>query len=429
MAAAALAIYIMIILVRPMDWWEPLLGQQLVTIGAVAVATVGFVDVLNRFQTTWKEIPKLKLSLLLLGGAMLSWGAQFWFGGMVMVFQEFGKVIFFFALILLLVRTDRDFNFLIWSLLLSILWLAIHAILQNHRGYGFGAYPPLPRIRNRDTGEIVYQARAFGVFNDPNDLCLILVVAIPLFYVLFKTYRHPIGKVVCMVGAALSGYGAYCTNSRGGVVAIFGMVASYAIVRTKGLRRYMMAAAAVSMVTVLAPSRFSGGLVGKARSIQCGDGLGMFRMHPIFGVGYDEFTNYSSEHLVAHNTYVHLLAELGLVGYLPFFLIVYLTILYLRRAINLGPALSPNVRLVLTGVFSALVGYFTGMYFVSRQFQHILYVLIGVGIAAVYAACRNAGCYHLVFGNLKTDMRNGFLWGLGSVVIIWITIRVANVLG
>jgi len=207
------------------------------------------------------------------------------------------------------------------------------------------------------------------------------------------------------------------------------MVASYAIVRTKGLRRYMMAAAAVSMVTVLAPSRFSGGLVGKARSIQWGDGLGMFRMHPIFGVGYDEFTNYSSEHLVAHNTYVHLLAELGLVGYLPFFLIVYLTILYLRRAINLGPALSPNVRLVLTGVFSALVGYFTGMYFVSRQFQHILYVLIGVGIAAVYAACRNAGCYHLVFGNLKTDMRNGFLWGLGSVVIIWITIRVANVLG
>ncbi len=428
MASFALAIYIVLILVRPMDWWEPLLGWQLVTAGAIVVFFLGSQKVLNRFQTTWKDIPQIKLAVAFWIAAILSWGTQFWFGGMVTAFQELGKVLFFFVLILLLVRTNRDFSFLIWALLLSVLWLAVHAILQHHRGYGFGGYPPLERIRNRETGEIVRQARAFGVFNDPNDLCLILVVAIPCFYVLYKTYHNPIGRAFCLAGGAVSAYGAWCTNSRGGVVALFGMVVSYVIVSTKGLRRYLVATTAISLVTVLAPSRFGGGMSGSARSIQWGDGLAMFKAHPLFGVGYGDFTSYSSEHMVAHNTYIHVLAELGLVGYLPFFLIIYLTLLYLRRTINLGPLLAPNVRLVLIGIFSALTGYFTGMYFVSRQFQHILYVLFGIAITAVYSACKSAGVYQTVFGNLKTDLRNGLLWGLGSVGIIWISIRAATML-
>lgn len=428
MGPLVLAIYIMIILIRPMDWWEPLLNWQLVTAGAIAVAFAGFAEVLKRLQTTWKEIPQLKLAVAFLIATALSWGAQFWFGGISMAFQDAGKVIFFFALILLLVRTNRDFNLLIWSLLLSVIWLAVHAILQQHRGYGFGGYRPLWRIRNQETLDGVFQARAFGVFDDPNDLCLILVVAIPLFYVLYKTYRNPIGRAFCIAGIAVSAYGAWCTNSRGGIVAIFGMIASYVLVRTKGLRRYLMAAAAISFVTVLAPSRFGGGMVGRERSVQWGEGLAVFKANPLFGVGYNDITSYTSEHLVPHNTYIHVLAELGLVGYLPFFLIIYLTILYLRRAINLGPLLEPNVRLVLTGIFSALVGYFTGMYFVSRQYQHILYVLIGITITAVYSASRSAGQYHAVFGNLKADLRNGLLWGLGSVVAMWITVRFANMI-
>jgi O-antigen ligase len=304
--------------------------------------------------------------------------------------------------------------------------MAINAILQHHQGRGFGDSEPLWRIRNRLTGEGVYQARGVGTFEDPNDLCLVLVVGISLFYAHFRLEPNPVWKAIALAGLALCGYGAWCTNSRGGIVAIFGMLAAYAIVRTKGLRRYLMAATAISIVTVLAPSRFGGSMVGRDRSILWGDGLAMFKANPLFGVGYGDFTSYSSEHLVAHNTYIHTLAELGIVGYLPLFLLLYLTMIQLRRTIQCKDLISKQDYFLLTGLFSALSGYFVGMYFLSRQYQHILYLMLSLAITAVHVIASRYGLTEKIFGQTRRDVRYGLLWGAASILVLWSSTRFVN---
>ena len=431
MAPLLLAFYIMTIMVRPQDWWEPVRNWQLVTFGAILATIFSFPTLLGRFPIVFKRIPQLKAAMAFFVGLLFSILSQGWLTGVWLVFQEFGRVLFFFLLVLTLIQSVSDFKILLWAVLFCIGWLAIHAILQHNIGYGFGHQAPMSRL-HKDMGETrvwVEQAIAFGTFEDPNDLCTALVVAIPLFYVLFKITANPIQQVIALTGVGVTAYGVYCTNSRGGIIAVFGMLVSYVLTRLKGIRRYAVAAFGVTAVTILAPSRFSGHLVGHDRAVLWGDGIAMFKSNPIFGVGFKAFTDLSNEHLQAHNTYIHVLAELGLVGYLPFFLLIYLTAVLLRRTINELKSISKQDYLLLTGVYSACIGYMTALYFVSREYEHFFYLMMALPCTATIVYCDRHGLMNRVFGNIKKDVRQGVVWGLASVVILYFTVLAANILG
>ena len=426
-----LGLYIVTIMIRPQDWWAPVRNLQLVTLGGILTTVFSFPVLLGRLPFIWKRVPQMKVALAFFMGLLFSILSQGWLTGVWSVVQEFGRVLFFFFLILILVDNVRNFKIFLWSILLCIIWLSIHAILQHHTGYGFGHQAPLNRL-HRDMGDTrvwVQQAIAFGTFEDPNDLCTCLVVAIPLFYVLFKTSSNPIQQMISLVGVSLTSYGVYCTNSRGGVVAVFGMLVSYVLTRIKGFRRYIVAAFGVTAVTILAPSRFSGNIVGHDRAVLWGDGVAMFKDNPVFGVGYKTFTDYSSDHLQAHNTYIHVLAELGLVGYLPLFLLIYLTAVLLRRTINEVKTISNQDYLLLTGIYSSCIGYMTALYFVSREYEHFFYLMMALPTTATVIYCDRYGLTTQVFGNIKKDIRQGLLWGLASVVIFYFTVRMANIVG
>ncbi len=435
MNAIFISVYIITILIRPQDWWSPMRNWQLVTFASLLTAVFGFPALIARAPSVWKRIPQLKAAVVFLVGVILSYLSKFWLGGVWFAFQEMGKVIFFFMMILILINRMSDYKILLWTVVLCIAWMGIHSSMQLHLGSGFGNQPPLYRLR-KEIGEgdsivrvYVRQSIAFGTFEDPNDLCTALIVAIPLFYVLFKTSSNPLQQIFALAGGGISAYGAFATNSRGGIVAIFGMLAAYIIARTKGFKRYLTIVIAVSSVTVLAPSRFSGGMMGKDRAVLWGNGIAMFKSNPLFGVGYKNFADNSEEHLVCHNTYIHTLAELGLAGYLPMFMIFYLTVVQLRRAINAIKPIATKDYVLLSGVYSAVIGYLTSLYFVSRQYEHFLYLVMSLSITVVVIMCDRYGLYSVVFGNIKKDVRRGLYFGLGSVVVLYFTVLMANALG
>ena len=428
MIVILLGLYLAIIIIRPMDWWEPVLNWPIVNIGAILTGLIGAPVLVRRSKVIWRQIPQLKIAFIFWMGLMLSYASHINFSGTLMVFQEFGKIIFFFILLLVLIEDLRGANTLLLALLVGIAFLGIHAIMQHHTGVGFGGKLPSARGIDPNTGATVWQARAFGTFDDPNDLCLALVVGIPLFYVLLKNSTNPIQKIFAITGIVCSAYGGWCTNSRGGVVAAFGMIGSSALIRLRGVKRYMAAVFGFSAVTLLAPSRFGGGggFVGKDRALLWGQGLDMFKSNPLFGVGYDSFAEHADEHLVAHNSFVHTLAEGGLAAYLPFFLLLYLTMIHLRRLINQKQIISTNDRRILTGVFAALAGDFTAMYFISRQYQHIFYAILAVAITLTYLTSVKYNLQNHVFGPARKDIRTGLLWGLGSIVVLWASVRIVN---
>jgi hypothetical protein len=436
MAILFLALYLAVIIVRPMDWRDSFMyGWRLVDFTAILTlfgAFTAYPRVLNEHMR-FTQIPQVAVSALLLIAASLSWLYPFYGSAIVYTFTTFGKTVLLFAAILLLGRHPNTLQTLKWVLMLSVAFLAVHGILQVYPeapGTGFGGQRPIWRLLDKETGEGVWQIRAFGIFNDPNDLCLMFVAALPLLYAQFKATPNFMQKGFCLSLMTLIGYAAWLTNSRGGIVAIGGMIAAYLIVRARGTSRWILLGIAIFGITFLAPSRFAGPLkVDVGRLNAWGDGLAAFQQYPIFGVGFGQFRDYTDDYIPAHNSFIEALTELGLFGYIPWFLLIYLTMLYLRRTIRLKDQISREEFFYLSGLFSSLVGYLTGAYFLSRAYREPLYVLLAFAAAQVITACYEKNLYAQVFGNWRKDMRNGAIWALASIIIIWVSVRVANTIG
>ena len=101
MAVVLLAFYILLELIRPMDWWEPMRLWPIINILAIVTGLLGVPSLTERFKTVWNQIPQIKIALWFFAATVLSFIPQFYMGGMLDAFQNFGKVIFFFVLLLI----------------------------------------------------------------------------------------------------------------------------------------------------------------------------------------------------------------------------------------------------------------------------------------------------------------------------------------
>lgn len=421
-----LSLWIMLLFIRPMDWYEESRGDQLILIASVATLLVGVPWLITYFPSTWKRVPQLKIAVGLLIATMLSYLPVHWFGGMIVAFQQFGKVILLFFLIVVLSRERGHFRILLWCIVACVTWMAIHGCLQVHQGVGFGNQKPLTRTYTEE-GEPVLQIMAFGIFQDPNDLCLVFILAIPLLYSEFRVTGNIVIKGLCLGLIALCGYGAYLTNSRGGYVGIFGMVTLYVLGRLKGFRRWVVLSIAVALIVVVAPARVSGGMSNESqgRTLAWGNGIAAWRTRPILGVGWNNY-NEINDGWAAHNSYICSLTELGLVGYVPFMFLIVLTFQQLWRCTRLRDKIDKTDMHYLNGLLAANGGYFTSIYFLSRNYNPVLYILLGMSICMVMMVCRDPQVSAVILGNVKRDLKRGVIWILASIPFFWLSIRVAN---
>jgi O-antigen ligase len=102
----------------------------------------------------------------------------------------------------------------------------------------------------------------------------------------------------------------------------------------------------------------------------------MVKFHPILGVGFGEFTNLHER--VAHNSFVHVFAELGLVGGFLFVGVFYWHFASTSRSRNIAGAASSTLA---SNLFASGVGIVTAAAFLSLQYIPILYVPAVLGAA------------------------------------------------
>jgi O-antigen ligase len=92
---------------------------------------------------------------------------------------------------------------------------------------------------------------------------------------------------------------------------------------------------------------------------------------------------------VAHNIYLHILAEMGIVGLVPFLLILAFS---LRCALLAGREFGRRgdtaFDLVSRSVFVGLIGILSADFFASEQFSKQLWLLLGIGPALLAMAQR-----------------------------------------
>ena len=256
-------------------------------------------------------------------------------------------------------------------------------------------------------------ARLAGGIGDANELAAVLTAAIVLALALAASPRiaAPI-RLMAVGAAALALVGILATLSRGGLVALaFALVAGLLFGgRWRGwfaLALVVAAVGATSYVAFFAPAEARARVQSTSstgRSDIWTVGLRMVQAHPVRGVGGGNFPAVSVQYLlrpgviarddfiivtpkVAHNIYLEVQAELGVIGFLLFFFMVGTALACAIRAARAFKRQGDmQAELLARGVVIALAGILASDFFVSEQYSKQLWVLLALGPAMLRLA-------------------------------------------
>jgi O-antigen ligase len=303
--------------------------------------------------------------------------------------------------------------------------MAFHAtsgIVQHFTGTGFGG---VEAVR---TGQDL-RIRSVGIFNDPNDLALAILLVIPFLLVGgFGRSIRLVSRLAAIGTLAALLLALYYTNSRGGILALAAIFVVFGWQRFGRLTGTIAVVVALAGLLVLAPSRLqqmdSEEASAQGRIQAWAEGLAMLKSRPITGVGYSQFTDYHP--LVAHNSFVHSFSELGLLGGFFFVGMAYWyfeSMRRVRRHAEAGGLLSGAMH---TAFLASGVGLFVGLCFLSRQYNPVLYTMLALGASYVSLDEGGGGAVATVWWR---DRILVLALTFMTVIVTWIAVRVFAVWG
>ncbi len=408
MAFITLLLYIIAIYIRPQDWVPIFYALPLIDILTLAAVFFFMWESLQTKRFLFKT-PQILLLFGFLAAIVLSHLSHTYFWGAVNSFTEFSKIVISFIIFVNIVNSERRIKISLWFIILLTVILAIQGIYQFQNGLGW-ANQPLTKH-----GRITW----IGIFNDANDLALAIVMAIGFLLAFLFGRSNIFTKSVSLLLLSILCYGLYLTNSRGGYLALAGTILFYFITSTK--KKFItvpFAACLVILAFVFGPSRLSeisaaeGSAYGRIQSWY--EGVQMLKHNPLFGVGYRMFME--DYNLTAHNSYVLVSAEEGLVGLALWVAVIYscfkgLYILRLKK---------PQFNTYVSGIGASLAGFLGAAFFLSRAYQVILYIMLALASSCIYTFLKEED-YAFTF----KDMRIAGLLGVAILFIAWITMRVS----
>jgi putative inorganic carbon (HCO3(-)) transporter len=302
---------------------------------------------------------------------------------------EFAKVAAYFLLLTAVLTTTRRLVIYLATIVTLTLLLAGLAVAHFHGNINFPlitharevVYDPL-------TGEGTENLRltAFGVFADPNDLSMIVVLSIliclgGLFYRRLKTTRYFLVGPLLFLGYALA-----LTQSRGGLLALMAGLGVF-LVNRYGMLRSLIA---IGLLMPLLFVVFGGRQADITESIARGtgsqrtdlwySGLQMLKWSPLVGMGHGQFVK--EEGLVAHSSYIQALAEWGLIGGTLFIGLFYVVLYSIWRLKEVERSIaSPVLRNLRPYVLGALAAYAASMLTLTRCDVVPTYLVAGLGVS------------------------------------------------
>lgn len=257
-------------------------------------------------------------------------------------------------------------------------------------------------------------SRLSGSIGDPNELAALLVPAVVFAGFMLAVARGTVIRTLLVGAFLLCAVALFLTQSRGGIIALgvaFVMTAFLAgPVRAKALTALLAVSGfGVVWFTFVAPpealsriTNFSAG-GGTGRTDLWSIALAIFGDHKLLGVGTGNFKLVEPLYAlgdvdlarvdlildtpkVAHNTYLHVLAELGLVGLGLLGIVVVGSLIGCRRAIRAFAAnRDVEAEVLARGVLVGVIAMLAAFTFISAQYEKQLWLLLGVctGIAAL----------------------------------------------
>ncbi len=399
-AFALLTLYVALIFVRPQEWVPSLMG--------------------------WPIMPALILS------AFLFWlfsknkvvnAPQFYILGVLMLFSpltvlmagegissalnaivELAPLYITFLLIAATALSRQRVRTMMRLMIGGAILMSAHGIQQKLTGVGWtGEVPILGRMRY------------IGIFNDPNDVGLSLVTALPMAMYLLRNSRRLFSRLLLLISIGVILWGIKLTDSRGTILALGAILGVYSW-RRYGIFRTLVAALVAVPALFFLSNRLDTISPGEESAYGRVDawyeGIQMLIDNPVFGVGFGLFGDHNV--LTAHNSYILVLAELGIPGYFLWFAffgscIIMMYLLQKSRKqtkpdwqlimesriqgsteksassveeeVSNNDELAEEDRALARALFLSFIGFATASFFLSRSYSMQLFLLCGTAVA------------------------------------------------
>ncbi|HET7137532.1 MAG TPA: O-antigen ligase family protein [Gaiellaceae bacterium] len=263
--------------------------------------------------------------------------------------------------------------------------------------------------------------RLTGGIGDPNYLAAVLVPAVALALFMSQAPRRPGTRVPILLAGTVCLVALFLTQSRGGIVALAVTVVVGIAFAGRARRNIVVAASGVLAVAsiylmLVAPPH----ALGRITQFTSGGGTGRtdlwtvalksFEGSPVQGIGLGNFvvveptlvvdvnTDLPRADLVVtqrqpvHNTYLHIAAELGLVGIVLFLAALGAVVVAARDGVRaLVGAGNYPLELVGRGLVVGCLGMLTAFTFLTAQYEKQLWLTLGLVLAYARVARSRAG--------------------------------------
>ena len=237
--------------------------------------------------------------------------------------------------------------------------------------------------------------RMISFVEDPNSFAIKLMPLVAFSYILIKTEKLRILKIVALILLISLILSIILTFSRGGMIALFIMLSFIGFKEIKHKRNIFFIVMFILLLLLIIPQELMFFRIGTITNINLDasiiqrvkilkGALRMFLDHPIWGVGAGNFITHSKIYCgtilgrVAHNSFLHVAAENGIIGLLLFSSILALTfknLIYCCKNLT-----NSKYYYYPLGIIYALLGFLIHSLFLSEQFNVVLFILIGLTV-------------------------------------------------
>ena len=306
-------------------------------------------------------------------------------------------------------------------LLVAVLLLVAYTAASTPAGFrtivaGYLVASVFTSLYSTASGTYIATGRLAGLF-DPNYFAAELIPAILIALFLFLTAEATAIRWLAAVVAGVDLVAFVLTQSRGGIVGL--AVALPAAVVFAGRARPRVLALVLVVVALglgyyfaFKPAHVfetgtSGGLTATSsgRIDEWRVALRVFKGHPVGGVGLGNYQvvepSYATQTLnlnvvryivkfrqAAHNTYLQVAAELGLVGLFLFLTILVLPLRLAARALARIDRSLGELEFQARGLLAGAIGMLTAYFFLSAEFEKQLWLVLAL-LATVPALLRH----------------------------------------
>ena len=294
----------------------------------------------------------------------------------------YNKMFLIYFVMLGMMTSEKKLYWLAWVLAISIAYLGYWG---NERYFVDGWH-------------VVHgPGKPGAAFYDENDFAMVLVMGVPFVWYMMRYTHNTVVRLGLLAFVPLMLHGVMVTFSRGGFL---GLAASLGLIavreRNKKLGGAMIALGLIFFAVVAGDDyrnrigsiddyQEDRSATGRLESWEAGTRMALH--NPLFGVGLkrylEAFPYYSNFHpRAAHNSWVQLGAECGLVALSCYGFLIVFTVNAVRRVRKRIPLLtgeSARLTAMLSDMYIvALVGYLVCGFFLSMEDFEFFYLLVGM---------------------------------------------------